>query len=40
MAVRGPVNTIICDNGTSIVGAKNELEKELELDGVLAAEPN
>ena len=30
MAVRRPVNTIICDNGTNIVGAKNELEKELD----------
>ncbi|XP_067943262.1 uncharacterized protein [Watersipora subatra] len=31
MAIRGPVRTIICDNGTNFVGMKNEMERQLNL---------
>ena len=31
MAIRGPVHTIICDNGTNFVGMQNEMDKQLKL---------
>ncbi|KAF6027175.1 hypothetical protein EB796_014518 [Bugula neritina] len=31
MAVRGPVKTIVCDNGTNFVGMRNELSRQLNL---------
>ena len=29
-AIRGPIKTIFCDQGTNMVGAKNLMEKELK----------
>ena len=31
MAIRGPVQTIVCDNGTNLVGAKNDLTKQFDI---------
>lgn len=31
MALRGPLRTIVCDNGTNFVGIKNEIDKQLNL---------
>ena len=31
LAIRGPVQTIICDNGTNFVGMANELSRQLDL---------
>ncbi|XP_067937085.1 uncharacterized protein [Watersipora subatra] len=31
LAIRGPVQTIICDNGTNFVGTANEMARQLDL---------
>jgi len=31
MALKGPVHTILCDNGTNLVGARNELNKQYRM---------